>query len=94
MKTVVVMTPPRLAGSRRLAAELLAEYPNDLTEAVVRVELRDVRTTAPAFVDELVRLALVEREAATLELVGAPQRTGDLAERFATNRVRDRLVLV
>lgn len=56
------------------------------------VDCSALRASAPSFVDELVKLCLVERRAKSLVLVNAPDRTAELARRASTNRnVADRL---
>jgi hypothetical protein len=45
-----------------------------------------VKASAPSFVDEMVKILLVEREAAQVRLLRAPARTREYAERSARNR--------
>lgn len=89
-----VLTPPPLVGSRELAREFVAQLPDDLSNAEVTVDCAHVEASAPSFVDELVKIVLVEREARRLVLQAVPERTARYATRSALNRaVSDRLTV-
>ncbi len=84
MTSQTIETPSR-AGSRDQARALLEALPQDLSASEL--------ASAPSFVDELVKIILVQRKAACLVLSQAPERTREYAERSAKNRgVASRLV--
>jgi hypothetical protein len=86
------LTAPKLVSSRDQARELTADLPADLTGATVIVDCTALQASTPSFVDELVKVCLVERHAQSLVLSRAPERTAELARRAASNRqVADRL---
>jgi hypothetical protein len=85
MTTETIETPPRV-GSREQARSLLATLPIDLSESEVQIDCSRVEASAPSFLDEMVKILLVEREAAQVRLLRAPQRTREYAERSARNR--------
>lgn len=83
---------PELASSRVQARTLLANLPQSLEDAAVQVDCRSLLSSAPSFVDETVKIILVQRKAARLILNAAPPRLAQLAMRAATNHnVGDRL---
>lgn len=65
---------------------MLASLPGDVSAVEVTVDCSDLRAGAQSFVDELVKVVLVERSAARLLLAGAPQRAQRYAQRSAANR--------
>ena len=86
------LTAPKLVSSRNQARELTAGLPANLADATVVVDCSALQASAPSFVDELVKVCLVERNGQSLVLVNAPDRTAELARRAASNRrVADRL---
>jgi len=86
------LNAPKLVSSRDQARELTAELPADLEGTAVVVNCSALRASTPSFVDELVKVCLVERRAKSLVLVNAPGRTAELARRASRNRnVADRL---
>jgi hypothetical protein len=86
------LTAPRLVSSRDQARELVLSLPADLSDVAVVVDCSALKASTPSFVDELVKLVLVERHATRLIFQSAPDRTVELARRAATNReVVDRL---
>ncbi len=92
MTSQTIETPSR-AGSRDQARALLEALPQDLSASEVLVDGSSVLASAPSFVDELVKIILVQRKAACLVLSQAPERTREYAERSAKNRgVASRLV--
>lgn len=94
MTPQTIETPSR-AGSRDQARAWLEALPQDLSSSDVLVDCSHVLASAPSFVDELVKIILVERKAARLLLSQAPDRTREYAERSAKNRdVDSRLIAV
>jgi len=86
------LTAPKLVSSRNQARELTAGLPANLADATVVVDCSALQASTPSFVDELVKVCLVERHAQSLVLVNAPDRTAQLARQAASNRqVADRL---
>jgi hypothetical protein len=86
------LTAPKLVSSRDQARELTAGLPADLADATVIVDCSALQASTPSFVDELVKVCLVERHARGLVLARAPERTAELARRAARNQqVADRL---
>src|SRR6266487_1702914 len=86
------LTAPKLVSSRDQARELTESLPADLTGAVVVVDCAALQASTPSFVDELVKVVLVERNAKLLRLVSAREPTAELARRAAAVRqVADRL---
>jgi hypothetical protein len=83
---------PKLVSSRHQARELTAALADDLSGTVVLVDCSALQASTPSFVDELVKVVLVDRRGDRLIVKGAPERTVELARRAAQNRgVIDRL---
>jgi hypothetical protein len=80
------LTAPKLVSSRDQARELTESLPADLAGAVVVVDCAALQASTPSFVDELVKVCLVERNAKLLRLVSVRERTAELARRAATVR--------
>ena len=80
-----VMVPPR-SGSREQARELVRDLPEDLRDSEVVVDCGGVFVATPSFIDEVVKIVLVEREATLLRLLNAPERTASYALRAADAR--------
>jgi hypothetical protein len=85
MTTETIATPRRV-GSREQARSLFSTLPVDLSESEIHVDCSQVEASAPSFVDEMVKILLVERDAAQVRLLSAPPRTREYAERSARNR--------
>ncbi len=85
MATLTALAGPAFAGSRPVARELFAALPDDLSHVIVQLDLSATKAVAPSFIDELIRLALVDRRAERLELLRASDRASELATRFAQN---------
>jgi hypothetical protein len=86
------LTVPKLVSSRDQARELTESLPADLAGAVVVVDCAALQASTPSFVDELVKVVLVERNAKLLRLVSAREPIAELARRAAAVRqVADRL---
>jgi hypothetical protein len=83
---------PKLVSSRDQARELTASLPADLSGTPVLVDCSALQASTPSFVDELVKVVLVDRGGSQLVIKGAPERTAELVRRAAQNRgVADRL---
>jgi len=61
MTTETIATPRRV-GSREQARSLLATLPIDLSESEIHIDCSQVEASAPSFVDEMVKIPLVERD--------------------------------
>lgn len=86
------LTAPKLVSSRDQARELTASLPKDLSDVAVAVDCSALQASTSSFVDELIKVVLVERGALRLVFRNAPERTVELARRAARNRgVADRL---
>lgn len=83
---VRTLKSPALVSSRPLARELADQLPSVLAGEEVVVDFSEAQATAPSFVDELVKIVLVERSAATLRMVHVPERTAAYARRSAERR--------
>jgi hypothetical protein len=91
---VSTLQSPALVGSRDLAREFLRDLPSDLADAQVVINCANVEASAPSFVDEVVKVVLVERAASHLLFSHAPKRTAEYAQRSAVSRgVDDRLTV-
>jgi hypothetical protein len=84
----VRITLPRLVGTREAARDLLAEHrvPPTLAGEQVVLLCRDLASGSTSFADELVKDLLVDRAAAELVLVGAPERFVDHIRATAARR--------
>lgn len=73
---MVQLRLPRLVGTREAVGDLLAEQsvPASLNGERLVVLCRDLASGSTSFADELVKQVLVDRGAAELTLVGAPER--------------------
>ncbi len=80
------LIPPSHSGSRAQANDLVAALPVTLTGSRIVLNCAALALTSPSFVDELVKLLLVERDADVLEVVGASVRLQQLLKRAASNR--------
>jgi hypothetical protein len=76
----VLSAPPRLGG-REQARRLAAELPDDIARLDVQIDHVHVRAVTPSFVDELVKVLLVERSARRLTLLNA----SDDVRRYASH---------
>lgn len=83
---VTMLKSPALLGSRERAREFLAELPNDLTSIKLIINCQDTEASAPSFVDEVVKIVLVERKAEFLTFEEVPERTASYALRSADRR--------
>ncbi len=85
MTTETIETPRRV-GSREQARSFLATLPIDLSDSEIHIDCAQLEASAPSFIDEMVKILLVERSAAKVRLLRAPPRTREYAERSARNR--------
>jgi hypothetical protein len=89
---MTTLTAPRLVGSRDQARQLADELAPDLSDSVVIVDCGVLEASTSSFVDELVKICLLERNAQRLVFKHASPRVVQLAVRAARNReVSDRL---
>lgn len=89
----LVMPSPSHAGSRSQAREMFSAHAAPL--GIVLVDCSHQIVGTPSFLDELIRIVLVDREALGLLLDNASERIKTNAERCARNRgVQDRLQVV
>jgi len=92
--STATLSAPQRAATRDYVREWLdAELPPGvLRETVVSVDCSSLRSVSPSFVDELIKVVLLEREALTLRLVNPDERAQRRASLAADNRnLRDRL---
>lgn len=83
---------PSTMGSRSHASEMLFGLPSDMTGQSLKVVFSEGALGTPSFVDELVRLVLVDRNAALLSLENANERHKRIARESAAHfGVVDRL---
>lgn len=88
----VTMSAPIFAGSRVQARQMAEELPLDLSEVFVAMDCQGLEVSTPSFMDELIKVVLVERGARGLLLENGRDRTRVIAQRCAQNRgVEDRL---
>jgi len=86
MTTVLLTSPPSI-GTRSLVRSWLDSALADrLDETLVEVDCGPLRTPSSSFVDELVRIVIVERNAEKLTFLQASERTADLAHQSASAR--------
>ena len=83
---MAALRAPERSGSREQARTLLDDLPESLVDALVEIDCANVFVATPSFMDEVVKILLVERNAAVLRLTAAPERTTQHAIRAATNR--------
>lgn len=84
--TMIRLEAPDHAGSRDQAVVLADVLPADLTGQTILLDCAELVVGTPSFLDEMVKQILVLRQAAVLEVSGAPDRARDLLERAAANR--------
>ena len=77
---------PRLASSREAADALVSRISDDVKDASVTINCRDLLSGSPSFADQLVKRLLVEKEAKELVLVGAPRDFTSYVRDSATSR--------
>jgi hypothetical protein len=80
------ITPTAHSGSRDQAQALLASVPERLEGQRIVLDCRDLQIATPSFLDEIVKLVLVDRGAAGLDVVNATDRVKTLLTRSSDNR--------
>ena len=80
---MIVINLPRLVSSRESARRLLAEAADTVKGDRVVVNCRELRSAAESFVDELVKVILIEGDAAELVVLGASSQFLEQAHRAA-----------
>lgn len=84
--TTVSLTSPANAGTRDLVrAWLSVALPPDISGLLVEVDCGPLRAPSTSFVDELLKIVVVERGASLLRLTNASDRARALALRSAQN---------
>lgn len=78
---------PEHAGSREQAQALLSNLPPMLAGQVIVLDCGRLEISTASFLDEVVKVLLVERKALQLDLVGANERTQTHVRRAAMNRM-------
>lgn len=92
MPATLEMRPPQLVGSRQQARSLFEEPIHNLHGSIVILNCSRLEVATPSFMDEVIRVVLVESLASKLVLESPTRRIADYAERSATLRVvSDRL---
>jgi hypothetical protein len=85
------ITVPPLVGSRNQARKLLTNLP-ELYRGGLIIECGQMSLGTPSFIDEIVKIVLIERECEWLRLVDPPQTTLSFAIESAESLgVRERL---
>jgi len=77
---------PEHAGSRDQAKELLARLPGDLSGRTIVLDCSRLAVSTPSFLDEVVKILLLDRRAKRLDLIEANERTELHVQRSAQNR--------
>lgn len=86
MATLQLETPASM-GTRDLVRSWLdSAIPSSLAGSVVEVDCSPLRTPTPSFIDELLKVIVVERNATKICLINAVDRAIAQAERSAQNR--------
>ena len=94
--TTVSLTTPANIGTRDLVrAWLSSALPLELEATVVEVDCAPLLAPTPSFVDELLRILVVERDAVLVRFVHASDRARELVQQVAQNRqIPDRIEIV
>jgi len=88
---MTMLTVPPLVGSRNQARKLLTDLPS-MYRGGVEIQCGLISLETPSFINEIVKIVLVERNCAWLCLVDPPEITRDFAIESADSmKVRDRL---
>ncbi len=84
--TTVSLTTPTNVGTRDLVrAWLSAELPEDIEEMLVVVDCGPLRAPSSSFIDELIKIIVVERATSRLQLIRPSERARALAIKSAFN---------
>ncbi|SOD70716.1 hypothetical protein SAMN05892883_0372 [Jatrophihabitans sp. GAS493] len=87
---------PQLSGGRRRAAALVdaGHLPDDLSDASVTIDARQLLAGTESFADELVKILLLDRKAETLNVINVSDDFALFLEQAAkTHSVSRRLVV-
>ena len=85
--TSVSLITPQNVGTRDLVREWLQrDAPADLSGRTVEVDCSPLRAPTPSFLDEMLKILVLERCATRVELRHASDRAKALATRSALNR--------
>jgi hypothetical protein len=85
--TAVSLKTPQNVGTRDLVREwLVRDAPAELAGRIVEVDCSPLRAPTPSFLDEMLKILVIERGAARVELRRASDRARALAARSAQNR--------
>jgi len=85
--TTVSLTSPTSIGTRPLVRAWLEGALEDRLDGVfVEVDCRPLRAPSSSFVDELLKIVLIERNASKVTFLHASTRTAELARKAAANR--------
>lgn len=83
----LTLTAPTGVGTRELVRTWLdGALDRNLSGISVSVDCHQLRAASPSFVDELIQIVVVERNASRVEFLRATPRTADLIRRSAVNR--------
>lgn len=81
------LTTPSSAGTRDLVRSWLASaLPENIAGQAVEIDFTPLRVPTPSFIDELLKILVVERGAAVARLKNANERAESLARQAAANR--------
>jgi hypothetical protein len=86
MPQMNLTTPPNVGTRELVRAWLDAVLPTDLAGTVVAVDCAPMTVPSPSFIDELLKVVVVERSAARIRLTNPTPRAEALALRSAQNR--------
>jgi hypothetical protein len=93
--TALQLVTPANVGTRDLVrAWLDSALPGDLADTAVDVDCAPLTAPTPSFIDELLKIIVVERKALRVRLVNASERAVWLAQRSADNRHISDVVMI
>jgi hypothetical protein len=94
--TTVSLEAPQNVGTRDLVrAWVSSAVPDHLSGSVVVVNCAGLSTPTPSFLDELLKILVVERGASRLTITNASERARVFAARSSENRhIQDRIEIV
>ncbi len=86
MTTLQLVSPADIGTRDLVRAWLDSALPRALETTVVEVDCGKLRSATPSFLDELLKIIVVERHAVRVRLKDVSERAAQLAQRSATNR--------
>jgi len=91
--TTLSLTAPKNVGTRDLVRTWLeSALPDDLEGSMVEVDCGPLRAPTPSFVDELLKILIIERRSPRVRLQNASERAQSIALQSAKNRhIADRV---